>query len=338
MRVLAPKTPELALDVKDWRMLKEMVSGVRRPVSQIAKRCRLSRQAVEYRLKLLRENKLLRGSRGAVNIGKLGYKSYHIFIEAHTPEEEKKLVLRAKKAKYVNAIIVYSGKYNLEISIMARDEEEFLDYYRQLMDKVRIRDDHVLVLLGVVCAEVLPKKYFPELKELGREVWGRGEIKRRKGEGERVDEIDKKLLWLLSRDALRTKVGLGKELGLSKDGVGYRIKRLEEEGYLLEYRPVVNYSVLGLSINSLLVKLNHDSDEVEEFESYLRGKGVVLWAAKTMGYYDYLVYVITKDLEEFHEVINGLKEKFDNIIKSYEVLFAFEELKYNFMAESMVRE
>ena len=68
----------------------------------------------------------------------------------------------------------------------------------------------------------------------------------------------------------------------------------------------------------------------------LRSTDTVLWATKTFGYYDYIVYVLTKNVEEFHAVINQMKRQFAENIKTYEVLSAFEELKYFFMAENVV--
>ncbi len=334
MRVLAAKKQELLLDKKDWRVLKEIVNNIRQPVSQIAKKCLLSRQAVEYRLKLLRQNDHITGSRAVVNIRKLGYKSYHIFLEVHTPAEERKIISRAMKADYVNAIITYSGKYNLEISIMAREEEEFLDYYEKLIRDVRIRDDHVLILLDTLAAQVLPARYFPAMKEIGPPSFASAK-KVRKGE-HIFDNTDLRILFALSQDATRTNISLAKDLKVSKDTIQYRIGKLEHEKYVLEYRPVVNYAALGMMINSVLLKVNHLQSSMGEFRKLLKVHGSILWATKTLGYYDYLVYVITKDLEEFHEVINGMKEKYDDIIKTYEILFAFEELKYNFMAESIV--
>ena len=132
MRVLTSPQQELLPDTKDWRILREYVANIRQPLSSIAKKCLLSRQAVEYRLKQLQQNHLIIGSRAVVDIHKLGYSSYHIFMEIHTPEEEKMLLQRASHASYVNAIIRYSGKYNLEISIMAKSPQEFVEYYEQL--------------------------------------------------------------------------------------------------------------------------------------------------------------------------------------------------------------
>ncbi|NQV91648.1 Lrp/AsnC family transcriptional regulator [Candidatus Woesearchaeota archaeon] len=335
MRVLTHKNPELILDTKDWRILQELIANVRQPISQIAKKCLLSRQSVEYRLKQLDENKLIIGSRTVVNNKKLGYKSYHIFLEVHTPQEEQKILERAEKALFCNAIIVYSGKYNLEISIMARDEAEFSKLYQELITDVRIRNDVVLVLLEGIKTEVLPKKCFPEMKEMKVKKFEKS-IKKNKDQKQSIDQNDLIILHALSKDAQISNLTLAKKLDVSKDTIKYRITKLEHEGYIIQYRPVVNYSVLGFSINSLLIKTNHNPDAIKEFEAGIKKHDAVLWAAKTFGYYNYIVYAITKDLEEFHDVINGMKENFSNSIKTYEILFAFKELKYNFMADNML--
>ncbi len=336
MRVLNPKARELLLDKKDWRVLREVVFNMRQPLSQIAKKCFLSRQAVEYRLKLLQQNHLIAGSRAVINIQKLGYSSFHIFIEVHTPEEENIIIERSKQAKFVNAIIRYSGKYNVEISVIARSPDEFLRYYQQLIHGVRIRDDHILLLLTTIASQVLPRRYFPQLQELQESTFGVSRIKPRKPEPAHLDVLDVKLLFHLSQDALISNISLAKIMNVSKDTITYRIKRLESSGYLLHYRPIINFSVLGLFINSVLIKLNHSLKSSKDFENYIRSQGSSLWATRTFGYYDYLIYVITKDLEEFHDFINAVKEQFHDMIKTYEILFAYEQLKYSYMTESII--
>ena len=337
MRVLTSPLELVSLDAKGWRILREIIHNYRQPLSSIAKTCLLSRQSVEYRLKMMHEHNLLRGSRTVINIQKLGYKSYHIFMEVHIPSQEREIIARAQHAIFVNALIVYSGKYNLEISIMAKNEQEFLQYYHQLIEGMRMRDDQILILLQTICSEVLPSAYFPQLKEK-KTASSATSVSNKTTSDKKIMPHDIQILHALSRDASKTNLSLAHELGVSKDTVPYHIKSLEQHKYILSYRPVVNYASLGLMINSLLIKLNYTSEGITRFEHYLKNQGSILWATKTVGYYDYIIYVITRNLPEFHHVINGIKEQFEDIIKTYEILFAFEELKYNFMADSILEE
>ncbi len=336
MRVLAQKSPKLSLDMKDWRILKELISNVRQPLSQIAQKTLLSRQSVEYRINQLYENQLIIGSRTIIHTKKIGYKSYHIFIEVHTPKDEQLLITRSLKAQYVNAIIVYSGKYNLEISLMAQTETEFLTLYHELTSNINIRNDATLILLDTLRSEVLPQNYFPKLKETNKLIQETKTTTKLKPE-KPLDHFDTTLLFELSKNATTTNIALAHQLKSSKDTIAQHIKSLEQRRYIVQYRPVINYAVLDLSINSVLIKINPNPKSTEQFEQFLKTHGSILWATKTFGHFDYLVYIITKNLDEFHDVINTIKEQFQNLIKTYEILFAFKEMKYDFMAESIVK-
>ncbi|MBI2668617.1 Lrp/AsnC family transcriptional regulator [Candidatus Woesearchaeota archaeon] len=327
MQVLAQKSPELKLDAKDWHILKELVQNIRQPLSQIARKTQLSRQTVEYRLRQMQQHNLITGSRAVINIRSLGYKSFHVFAELHTVQQEQELIRRALESPWVNALIIYSGKYNVEVSIMARSEEEFLLAYQKLMEELSIRSDLTLTLLSTLRNEVLPAPYFPHHKPEERLHPVPASVQLP------LDKTDRSLLLALAEDATLSNLKVAQRLHLSKDTVAYRLQKLVKAGCLVQYRPALNYDVLGLSINSVLLKVNPLPSQIAKLEQFLRTNNRILWAAKTFGAYDYIVYIITNDLPEFHEVISLVKEKFQNVIRTYEVLFAYKEYKYSFMAK-----
>ncbi len=334
MRVLTPSRQLLKLDANDWKILSEIKDNARQPLTKIAKKVHLSRSAVEYRLKQMHQEQLITGYRTLINIHKLGYKSYHVFLDAHTPHEEKELLARAIDADYVNALILYSGRYNLEISILAKDELDFLEKYAQLVDKIHFRKDLYLILLETISARVLPDKYIQKSSSKEKSFL----TFRKKNDSSKFDSVDIKLLYSLSKEATKTNLSLAKELKISKDVLKYRLKKLEENGTIIEYRPAINYSALGLSINAVLINLSQDTEKIKQFENFLKNEPSVLWSARTFGYYDYLLYVISQGLDEFHQTINNLKKQFAELIKNYEVLFAYEEVKYEFISKNMVEE
>ncbi len=334
MRVLSPKLQLLHLDAIDWKILFEVKDNIRQPLTKVAETCLLSRQAVEYRLKQMALNNLITGSRAVINTRLLGYKSYHVLIETQSPEDEKELVNRAQKNDSINLIILYSGKYNLEISLLAKDEEDFIQKYIHLVNGLKIRKDMFLTLRSTLVGRVLPEQFTHLKKKTEMKVIEPSS----KSKEVKFDLQDLQLMYRLSQEATRTNTSLAEELKLSKDTVKYRIKQLEESGLIREYRPVINYSALGLSVNTLLLRVDYRMEEVQKLEMFLKSNLSILWCAKAFGYYDYIIYVITRNLDEFHELISQIKEKFSDLVKTYEVLFAHEELKYEFMSKSIVKE
>ena len=318
MKVLAEKAVAVKLDAKDKAILSSIVKNVRKPLSKIAKEVSLSRQSVEYRINQMKKQQLLVGSRTVVNTRKLGYQTYHVFLNTI---QEQALVERATKAEFVNAIILYSGKYRFEISIMARSPDEFTKSYQKLVSGLNISESDSLLLYAPMKSMVLPGIV--------------GEEKVVKEKNYSPDQTDIKLLKLLSNDATLSKTALAKTLKLSKDAISYRMNNLIASKYIIEFRPAINFSVMGNTIHAILFQLNDGSTNIHDFEVFLKGSDSILWAVKSFGYYDYLVYVITKDVSELHELINEIKKKYGDVINSYELLFAYSELKYQFMADSI---
>ena len=72
-----------------------------------------------------------------------------------------------------------------------------------------------------------------------------------------IDEIDLRLLRLLSENADRSAGALAKALGMSQPAIWRRIKRLEESGVIKGYRWILNREMLGLGVTVFLgVKLS----------------------------------------------------------------------------------
>lgn len=65
---------------------------------------------------------------------------------------------------------------------------------------------------------------------------------------EGLDDVDLSLLRALNADARKSYRDLAKELGLALSTVSARIKRLEQQGYILGYVPVLDAEKLGLDL------------------------------------------------------------------------------------------
>ena len=331
MKVLFEKESISKLDIKDWRILNALVDNERQALSKIAKKCLLSRQSVDYRIKQMEQNGLVTGYRTVIDVKKLGYSSYHVFINVKNSTDEKLLREKVVGSESANAIISYKGKYGYELSIMARSHEEFQKKYSEIIRGISIINDEPLFLIGTVTGKVLPEKFIKKIEKQAQNI---SQIKH---EDYTADSADIKLMKMLANDANTSNISLSKKLGISKDTVTYRIKKLVNSGYIVNFRPAINYSALGLSIETVLLKITNEGNK-EEFERYLRGNDSILWAAKTFGAFDYIIYVMSEDLAEFHETFEKLKERFGNMIRDYELLFAYSQEKYSFMAECIGKE
>lgn len=85
---------DVSLDEKDRKILAELDKNARTTDSEIAKRIRLSKQVVHYRIKNLMQREIVTSFYTAVDVGKLGYDSYYVYLQlAQISEEDRKSVV-----------------------------------------------------------------------------------------------------------------------------------------------------------------------------------------------------------------------------------------------------
>lgn len=63
-----------------------------------------------------------------------------------------------------------------------------------------------------------------------------------------LDDVDRKILMLLQRDARMTNAAIGAEVGMSAPSVFERIRKLESRGVVQRYTAVVNPAAVGKTI------------------------------------------------------------------------------------------
>ncbi|MEK6825679.1 MAG: winged helix-turn-helix transcriptional regulator [Nanoarchaeota archaeon] len=321
----------------DRKILALLCRNVRLPLAKIAQLLRLSRQSVEYRIKVMEKAHVIAGSRTVVNIQALGYQSYHYFFALHSGEAEKILRERALSSGMVNALITYSGRTTHELSIMARSPSEAQNHFLFLTEGLSLKNVIPVIILSTVKASVLPELQSEKLPVI-RHIRNDPSFSKQftlPTQSYIADEKDLVLLYLLSQDAHLSLSELGKKTQLSSDAVSYRIKKLIRGDYIKEFRPVINFDALSYSVQAVLMKAKRSSKEDLEFKNYLNNDLNVLWATEVFGEWDYLLYVINHSQDEIHAILNGLQKTFPDYVSSYELFFAYQEHKYAFMTEAM---
>ncbi|RLE39362.1 hypothetical protein DRJ17_01415 [Candidatus Woesearchaeota archaeon] len=341
MRVLEKegKSKRIKLDKKDKEILAALCKNARIPLSKIGNLVGLSREAVEYRIKRLSDAHVIVGSRTLINIRKLNHFSFHVFISLHNPKDEPGFLRKLKENQNVNAVIKYSGKWDFEVSIMTKTPEDFYDIYNELLQDINIQDEHILILLNTIKGIVLPNKFLEKLPKatLGKNDFSfHKEFNSPKKNDYKIDRTDLKIMRLLANNANIKIKNIADKVELSPDAITYRIKKLITNGYIVEFRPVIDYYTLNLSIQALLIKtVCLTKEEERKLSSFLKCNDSVLWCTRTFGAWDVLMYIITSNQKEFHEFINELRTNFGNSIRSYEALFAYQEYKYTFLPEGI---
>ena len=136
-----------------------------------------------------------------------------------------------------------------------------------------------------------------------------------------LDVKDKKILHHLDINSRQSFRSIGRKIGLSKDTVASRVKRLQEDGIIKRFIPVINQSLIGYKLFRLYVVFQYTTSEIrEEIINYLVNTKIVTIVVKTEGNFDLAVFVAVKKISEFavfyYDLLSKYRDNFSEIIFS----------------------
>ncbi len=122
-----------------------------------------------------------------------------------------------------------------------------------------------------------------------------------------IDAIDCHIIAELQSDARLSNVELADKVGLSPSPCLRRVKRLEQEGYILGYRAALQRDRVGLGFSVFVgVKLNgHANDGALAFEQAVVEMPEVVACHLVSGEADYFLEVVVPDLAGYQRFLVG---------------------------------
>lgn len=129
-----------------------------------------------------------------------------------------------------------------------------------------------------------------------------------------MDYIDKKIIFILQRQADLPLLEISKRVGLSQTPCWNRIKRLEEEGVIEKKVTIINKRKIKLSITVFLMITvrNHNSDWINKFNQILKKYKNILEAHRITGSQaDYIIKVVAGSIEEYNQFQQVLIKNID---------------------------
>ena len=120
-----------------------------------------------------------------------------------------------------------------------------------------------------------------------------------------LDDVDLRLLEELEKNADRPNVELARIVGLSPASTLKRIRRLKDEGYILEIRARLDTTRLGfpLQVHVMCTLDQHDERANRRFENAIKKIPNVVRADWVTGETDALLQVVARDVAELQKVL-----------------------------------
>ncbi len=145
-----------------------------------------------------------------------------------------------------------------------------------------------------------------------------------------MDEIDKKILQLLQENAKLTNKEIADKLGLSVTPVYERIKRLEKRQFIKAYVAIVDRKKVEKGLMAFLsVSLKeHSQKALINFQQEIMLFPKVTECYHIAGQYDFLLKILVKDMQDYHDFTFNRLASLDNIAH-VQTDFVMNDLKYS---------
>jgi len=121
------------------------------------------------------------------------------------------------------------------------------------------------------------------------------------------DDIDNRILSLLSTNGRASFASIGAEVGLSPHGTADRVRRLEREGVITGYTARIDPAQTGRALDALIdIRLLPTTDPAD-FERLVAGLTAVTELTFLTGRFDFQLRVACRDADELNQTIRRIR-------------------------------
>ena len=137
----------------------------------------------------------------------------------------------------------------------------------------------------------------------------------------KIDLYDRKLLYELDKNSSISLNALAGKLRKSKQFTLYRMKQLEESKIITGYNAIIDMSKLGFFSFRVYFKFQQSTTEDgEKFIFFVKTNFPQVWTITSMhGKWDYALFLGVKNIQEFHDIWDGIMLHYKPRIKTYNV-------------------
>lgn len=312
------------IDHRDREILKLLNKNSREPDSAIARRLRISKQAVSYRIRKMQENGIIKNFYTEFNLSRLGYNSYYVFLELEkiTNRTEQWIIAEITKEANIGWVINGVGKSNIILLVYAKTLGEFEELYAHIKN---------------VCSQYLRDASFAILtksQKLSYRFLGVDfeSMQTEKLQETDLDNIDIRLMGEIAHNAREKVMDMARNTKISSDIVRYRLKKLQNSGIINGFRTKLDISRLGFQWHLLLFRLQPINDSIrKKLIGYLMNQKETYYLTSTIGNYDLMADLHVASSADVRDFIFRLRDKFPEAIKSFESLLIFREYKLSYL-------
>ncbi len=302
----------LVLDKKDKQILFELDRNSRQSINEIARKTRLSRDVVRYRIQRLEKNGFIKGYITLIDFTKLGFQIVRLYLKLQNTTLEIEEEIINYLVNQDSVIIVYQtdGAYEVALGILVKDLNDYQDFYNDLLTKFRpyIVDKNFSVLSDLI-------HYFRNYL-IDKNRGDYSELSTGSFQPFDYEKNDILILKEISTNARSSLVLLSKKLGLPVSTIKYRIKLMEKKKLIVAYKSIIDYHKLGYEYYKVDLILE-DLSLIPLLKEFVRNHPNVLYRDVAIGGSDFEFDCELRSQDDFYNLIESIRSLMPKKIRSF---------------------
>lgn len=303
----------------------------RKKFTEIGNEVGLSQQTVSYAVKNMEEDGVIKNFYPLFDYTKFGYNGYLALFRVNAFSREK---LEELKEVFVDHRMVawvdrVSGGWDLMVFFLSPNASQFNKEFKGLISKHPDQLRNYKVFTSVVIHD-MGRDYLTENDESSEDIIVGGDR-----EAVEIKDSWKELSEILWQNPRSSSVDMAEEMNVTPKTVIDRMDRLDEEKLVKGYRPNLGIQELGIRTHLLFIKYNNrDVDKEDELTEYCVEHPNITMLMKTFGDYDIIIRMETEERDQQRQIINSIREKFEDILLDYNTLEIVDQVEKRYLPPS----
>ena len=314
------------IDLVDRKILAQLDKNARISYSELGKRMRIAKETVKYRIGQLQKKGIIKGFYTVINLSKIGFTVYRVYLRLQntSPKLEQEITKYLSTSKNVAVLYRTNGPFHIAVGVWARDVWEYEQFLSEL--KRRFGTYFSMSQISIIC----------EYLEFSRPYFLPGESEKEtyttitKAKPEELDEIDFRLLVLISNNGRASTVEIAKKLGVSIVTARYRLKSLIKRKVIGGFRLILNLNAIGREYYKVDLWLSK-FERREEILNHILANENVIYTERTLGGGDLEFDIEAEGFGEFIQIMDSFRSEFPDDISYYSYYSLVENCKTSYI-------
>ncbi len=323
--------PQVAkLDLKDHHLLFELDKNSRQSIHDLARKTKLNRDVVAYRIKRLEKAGIIQNYITIIDFTKFGFQISRIYLQLQktTPEIEQRMVQMLVEEKSIFTVYNIDGDYQLAMGLLFKDLRKFHFFWQKFLEifKPYISKQNISPFIDYLHfnRNYLVEKSLRDEKPLSVASF----------KSYAYDSEDLILLNIIKENSRITLLDLAKKMHMTPAGVRYKLKNLEKNKVIVAYKLVLDTAKLGYVYYKIDLELE-DLKIIPALHEFISRNPHVIYRDVALSGSDFEFDVELRNQEMLYALLEKIKSLFPGKIRRWYYYKTLKIYKYSYLPEGM---